>query len=53
LFEGAQVAPAPRRKTARDNPFIDTIQCGDCVAILRQLPKHSVDAVVTSPPYFQ
>lgn len=29
------------------------IHCGDCVVLLRDLPSDSVDAVITSPPYFQ
>ncbi|MDD9854903.1 MAG: site-specific DNA-methyltransferase [Gammaproteobacteria bacterium] len=54
LFEGGRVAPSARQREEADgNPFIDTVQCGDCVSILKRMPKHSVDAVVTSPPYFQ
>lgn len=52
LFEGGRVA-SPVRKRESDNPFIDTIQCGDCVSILKRMPEQSVDVVVTSPPYFQ
>ena len=54
LFEGGRVASSARqREETAGNPFIDTVQCGDCVSILKRMPKHSVDAVVTSPPYFQ
>ena len=34
-------------------PFLDTVQCGDCVTVLRQIPDSYVDTVITSPPYFQ
>lgn len=30
---------------------IDTIMCGDCLSIMRELPDACVDLVVTSPPY--
>jgi len=54
LFDGGRAAaPARKMAEAERNPFIDTVQCGDCVSILRRMPKHSVDAVITSPPYFQ
>ena len=33
------------------DPFLDKIVCGDCLALLRQLPAESIDLVVTSPPY--
>ncbi|MEM1276840.1 MAG: DNA methyltransferase [Pseudomonadota bacterium] len=29
----------------------NTIHCGDAVAILKTLPEHSIDLVVTDPPY--
>lgn len=29
----------------------DTVYEGDCVEILAQFPKNSIDCVVTSPPY--
>ena len=32
---------------------LNTIFCGDCLDILKDLPQNSVDLVVTSPPYFQ
>lgn len=31
--------------------WLDTIQCMDCVEGMKRLPDHSVDLVVTSPPY--
>lgn len=31
----------------------NTIYCGDCFTILKQLPSGCVDTVITSPPYFQ
>jgi DNA modification methylase len=34
-----------------DNPDIDQIICGDCIEILNQLPKNSVDLVFADPPY--
>lgn len=30
---------------------LDSVVNGDCLAVLRDLPDHSVDLVVTSPPY--
>jgi site-specific DNA-methyltransferase (adenine-specific) len=29
-----------------------TVECNDCLNLLRSLPSHSVDAIVTDPPYF-
>ena len=29
----------------------DTITCGDCLEVMRQLPDSSIDLAVTSPPY--
>lgn len=31
--------------------WINTVRCMDCVEGLRKLPDHSIDLVVTSPPY--
>ncbi len=31
--------------------WLNTITCGDCFELLRQLPDESVDLVVTDPPY--
>lgn len=33
--------------------FLDKVHCGDCVDVLRRIPAASVDAVVTSPPYYR
>jgi site-specific DNA-methyltransferase (adenine-specific) len=33
--------------------MLDTIQCGDSVRLLQQIPDNSIDLVITSPPYFQ
>ena len=32
--------------------LIDTILCGDCLAVLKTLPDESVHCCVTSPPYY-
>lgn len=34
-------------------PWINRIHCGDALDLLSQMPAGFVDAVVTSPPYFQ
>ncbi len=34
-------------------PFLDRVINGDCEEILEQIPKNSVDAIVTSPPYYR
>lgn len=34
-------------------PFLNQIVQGDCRELLRQLPDESVDAVITSPPYYR
>lgn len=33
--------------------WINTVQCGDCLALLQQLPSESIDCCITSPPYWQ
>jgi len=33
--------------------WIDTVVCGDSLALLREMPSESVSLVITSPPYFQ
>ena len=42
---------------SRVKPIVDrslnTVHCGDCVEFLRQMPAASIDAVITSPPYFK
>ena len=42
-----------RQKKYIANPWRNEILCGDCVHLMRQMPDNSVDAVITSPPYFQ
>lgn len=32
--------------------WLNTVQCGDCLELLRQLPDESIDCCVTSPPYW-
>lgn len=32
---------------------MDSVHCGDCAEVLRRLPSASVDAVITSPPYYR
>ncbi len=34
-------------------PFLDKVLCGDCEEILTQIPYNSVDAIITSPPYYR
>lgn len=34
-------------------PYLDEIVQGDCYALLHHLPDECVDAVITSPPYYQ
>ena len=46
-------APSPRRPARRANPPLNTILRGDCAEALRVVPADSVDAAVTSPPYFR
>jgi site-specific DNA-methyltransferase (adenine-specific) len=41
-----QVSPEPRRPG-------DAVICGDAAQVLGVLPEHSVQAVVTSPPYYK
>ena len=35
-----------------DAPFWNEIVCGDSATLMRLIPSHSVDLVITSPPYF-
>ncbi len=45
---------ATRRIRPHDlNGWVNTIQCGDCLELLAQLPSDSIDCCVTSPPYWQ
>jgi len=41
-----QVSPEPRRPG-------DAVICGDAAQVLGVLPEHSVQAVITSPPYYK
>jgi hypothetical protein len=34
-------------------PFVDSIVQGDCRELVQQLPDECLDAVITSPPYYQ
>lgn len=38
-------------KLSYPEDFINKIICGDCLEVMRQIPDHSIDLVVTSPPY--
>ena len=35
-----------------DRCFVNSIHCGDAAFLLKQLPDHSVDCTITSPPYY-
>jgi DNA modification methylase len=37
--------------TAQHNSFTNCIVHGDCIEIMRQMPAHSVDFILTDPPY--
>ena len=32
-------------------PYLNRIICGDCLAVMRDMPDASVDLIITSPPY--
>ena len=32
-------------------PYLNKILCGDCLKVMREMPSHSIDLIVTSPPY--
>ena len=34
-----------------DQKFCNTIILGDCMKIMRDMPKNSIDAIITNPPY--
>jgi site-specific DNA-methyltransferase (adenine-specific) len=34
-------------------PFLNQVIHGDCLELLRQLPAECIDAMITSPPYYQ
>lgn len=41
-----------QRRNGRLGPFeLDTIVCGDCLDVMRQMPDGCVDLVLTDPPY--
>ena len=45
----------PRASEFPDNGlegWLNTVQCGDCLELLEQLPDDSIDCCVTSPPYW-
>lgn len=47
--------PTPSAPALPDNGLADwlnTVQCGDCLELLQQLPDDSIDCCVTSPPYW-
>lgn len=31
--------------------YLNKITCGDCYELIKQLPDHSIDLIVTDPPY--
>jgi len=31
--------------------FINKVTCGDCLEIMKQIPDHSIDLILTDPPY--
>ena len=44
--------PPVIKETAGWTDWINTVQCGDCQALLQQLPDACIDCCVTSPPYW-
>ena len=32
--------------------FTDQIICGDCLEVMQDIPDHSIDLIITDPPYF-
>ncbi len=34
-------------------PFVDRVICGDCKDILAKIPENTIDAIITSPPYYR
>ena len=44
---------APKQRRVNRKNWHNQILCGDCVDLMKQMPDASVDAVITSPPYFQ
>jgi DNA modification methylase len=33
------------------NKYLNTVTCGNCLEVLKELPDNSVDSIVTDPPY--
>jgi site-specific DNA-methyltransferase (adenine-specific) len=33
-------------------PFVNTIQCGDNLTLIKSIPDKSIDLIITSPPYY-
>lgn len=56
---GPSPADAPDAEDAEDakhakiSSWLDQVHCGDSATVLKQIPEHSVDCVITSPPYYQ
>lgn len=44
---------SPTLPTDGLDDWINTVQCGDCLELLQQLPSESIDCCITSPPYWQ
>jgi site-specific DNA-methyltransferase (adenine-specific) len=42
---------SPKRRPVKSQPFLDTIQHGDCLDLFAGVKKRSVRLIVTSPPY--
>ena len=38
------------KKTSEIERKIGSVICGDCLEVIRKLPKNSVDSIVTDPP---
>ena len=39
------------QKSSNDQPWLNTIIKGDCIAALEKLPENSVDVIFADPPY--
>jgi len=52
LYSALEIATKRTTKGDSMNDLTNTIHCGDCVDVMRQLlPDESIDLTVTSPPY--
>ena len=49
----ASLQHPPPLRGGRTKPLLNAVLCGDCAKVLRDIPSASVDAAVTSPPYFR